>query len=249
MKRNDFEVEICANSIASVIEAEKGGADRVELCDNICEGGTTPSYGLISLAKEKCKIKVFVMIRPRSGDFVYNENEINIMLKDIKAAVNIGVDGFVIGCLNSSLAVDYDTCSRLIEAAKSLPITFHRAFDVTTDPFESLRVIESLGIDRILTSGQQNKAVDGIKLLTELQQYSPSFPKIMAGSGIDESNVEKIANLTGLKAFHVSLRTERKSISKTHNIQFNCSKDIPENIRKITSAERIKKFISILEEL
>ena len=251
MKRNDFEIEICANSIESVIEAEKGGANRVELCENICEGGTSPSFGLISLAKEKCDIDVFVLIRARGGNFVYSENEISIMLKDIKAAVNIGVDGIVIGCLNPDASIDYDNCCRLIEAAKGLPVTFHRAFDVTNNPFQALKLIKTMGIERVLTSGQQNKAIDGLDLISKLQQDSLGKLKIMAGSGIDESNIAEIANITKIKAFHASLRVEveNANIHTKNNILFNCTKDIPENTRKISSANRIQKLINNLEKL
>ncbi|NJO87904.1 MAG: copper homeostasis protein CutC [Chloroflexia bacterium] len=249
MKRNEFEIEICANSIESVIEAQNGGADRVELCESIEVGGTTPSFGLMSLVKEKSDIDVFALIRPRGGNFVYTKDEVSIMIRDIRAAISLGVDGVVIGCLLKNGNVDYDNCSRLIEVAKGLPINFHRAFDVARNPFEALEVIDSLGITRILTSGQENKAFDGVDLLSQLQQAAPTNLKIMAGSGIDETNIVQIAKKTGITAFHASLRVEIQDThtSNEYKVKFNSTNEIPENSRKITSANRVRNLIKTLE--
>lgn len=249
MKRKNFEIEICSDSIESVIEAEKGGADRVELCESIHVGGTTPSFGLMQMAKEKSNIDVFALIRPRAGSFVYSNDEVSIMIKDIKAALNVGVDGIVIGCLNLDGSIDEDNCSRLIEAAKGLPITFHRAFDVAENPMKALKTINSMGVTRILTSGKENKAIDGIELLAELVKAAPKKLKIMAGGGIDEFNVEKIAQEAGVKVFHGSLRVEKLDYNAFHDlkVRFNSTKDIPENRRKITSADRVRNLIKTLE--
>lgn len=232
MNRKDFEIEICAGNIESVLTSDMGGADRVELCENLFEGGTTPSLGSIVLSKEKCSLDVFVIIRPREGDFVYSEIEFEVMLKDIQSAVEIGADGIVIGCLKPDGTVDFEMCSRLIEAAKGLPVTFHRAFDLTPDPFEALDTIKSLGVNRILTSGQKNKAVDGIELIRELQENAGTNLKIMPGSGIDESNILKIASKTGVNSFHASLR-----------------EDVETKNFKITNASRVKALIKKIEEL
>lgn len=249
MKRNEFEIEICTDSIESVIEAEIGGADRVELCEAIHIGGTTPSLGLMQLAKEKTNFDVFALIRPRGGNFVYSDDEVSIMIRDIKAAVSLGIDGIVIGCLKMDGSTDYDKCSLLIDAAKGLPVTFHRAFDVTKNPFEALDVINSLGVKRILTSGQENKAFEGIDLLSQIRQAAPTNLKIMAGSGVDETNIIQIAKKTGIKAFHASLRVERPDYKNLNEnkVKFNSTKDIPENSRKITSAYRVRNLIKSLE--
>ena len=251
MIRESFEIEICTDSIESVLEAEKGGADRVELCEAIHVGGTTPSLGLMKIAKEKSNLDVFALIRPRAGNFVYSNDEMAIMIEDIKAAVNIGIDGIVIGCLNIDGSIDYDNCNRLIESGKGLPVTFHRAFDVCKNPFEALEVINSMGITRILTSGQENKAFDGLGLLSQLQKKAPENLKIMVGSGVDESNIKKIATETEIRAFHASLREEEDSQNNPviNKVQFNSTKDIPENIRKITSADRVSNLIEILESV
>ncbi len=249
VNRNNFEIEICTDSIESVLEAEKGGANRVELCEAIHVGGTTPSFGLMRLAKEKSNIDVFALIRPRAGNFVYTEDEMAIMIEDIKAAVSLKIDGLVIGCLKPDGTVDYDNCCRLIEAAKGLPVTFHRAFDVCKKPFEAMEVIHSMGIKRILTSGQQNKAVNGVDLLYNLQKKAPENLKIMAGSGIDESNIQLIAEKTGVTCFHASLRVEKADSNTFYNnkVYFNSTKEIPEQGRKITSADRVINLIKILE--
>lgn len=249
MNRTNFEIEICTDSIESVFEAEKGGANRVELCEAIHVGGTTPSFGLMRLAKEKTNIDVFALIRPRGGNFVFSEDEMAIMIEDIKAAVSIKIDGLVIGCLKTDGSIDYENCCRLIEAAKGLPITFHRAFDVCKNPFKALETIHSMGIKRILTSGQQNKAIDGVDLLYNLQKNATENLKIMAGSGIDESNIQLIAEKTGVTSFHASLRIEIADSKTFYNnkVYFNSTKEIPENGRKITSADRVSNLIKILE--
>jgi copper homeostasis protein len=232
LNRKGFEIEICAGNIESVLAADIGGADRVELCENLSEGGTTPSYGSMVLSKEKCSLDVFVIIRPRGGDFVYSEIEFEVMQKDIQSAVEIGADGIVIGCLKPNGTVDLEMCSRLIEAASGLPVTFHRAFDVTPEPFEALETIKSLGVKRILTSGQKNLAEEGLELIRNLQEMAGTKLRIMAGSGVDESNIQKIAIRSGINTFHASLR---------ENVEIK-------NF-KISSAQRVKALIKKIEEL
>src|SRR5690554_5337512 len=153
----NYKLEICANSVDSCLEAQKGGAHRVELCAGIPEGGTTPSYGDMALARELLDIKLNVIIRPRGGDFLYSDLEHRIILKDIEIARELGVDGVVIGCLTADGQVDMDRNRELMDAAGNMSVTFHRAFDMCRDPFESLERIISLGCDRILTSGQMPK--------------------------------------------------------------------------------------------
>lgn len=248
MKRQEFEIEVCANSVLSAIAAEKGGADRVELCDNLYEGGTTPSAAMIFQAKQQTSIDLFPIIRPRGGDFFYSEMEMQIMLKDMEIARQMGADGFVIGCLSTDGKVDYEKCARLIDAAKGLPITFHRAFDLCVDAFEALDVIKELGVQRILTSGQKNKAMDGVSMITDLVKAAGSDLSIMAGSGVNEENVLDIARQTQARAFHVSLREshESKMIFRRENVFMGGLKEIPEYANKYTDAERIKALIKLL---
>ena len=245
MKRSDFEIEICANSIQSVIAAAEGGADRVELCDNLYEGGTTPSIGLQTIAKESALLKIYPIIRPRGGDFLYSEDEIKLMIYDISELGKVGADGFVIGCLTADGKVDYENISRLIEACKGKPVTFHRAFDMTNNPFESLETCKKLGISRILTSGQKNKAVDGIPILKELVNLAGDNIKIMAGSGIDENNIVEIAKKTNVRSFHLSARNyvESRMIFRRSDIYMGGLKEIPEFGNKFSDLKRIKPII------
>lgn len=202
----NYRLEICANSVASSLEAQKGGAHRVELCAAIPEGGTTPSYGDIALARELLEIQLNVIIRPRGGDFLYSSLEQKIMLKDIEIARRLGSDGVVIGCLTARGEVDLQRNRELIDAAEGLSVTFHRAFDMCRDPFESLERIISLGCDRILTSGQQPRAEQGIALLKRLVEKAGERIIIMPGSGVSAENIARIALETGAREFHLSAR-------------------------------------------
>ena len=162
-------IEICANSAQSCVEAEAGGAKRVELCAGIPEGGTTPSYGEIRMAQRlTSKIDINVIIRPRGGDFLYTEAEIDAMLLDIEVCRQLGVHGVVFGCLTKEGNIDVPLMRRLMDAAKPLSVTCHRAFDVCRDPFRAMEELIGLGCDRILTSGQQPDAVKGIPLIKQL---------------------------------------------------------------------------------
>ena len=158
MKREDFKIEVCANSVESVEAAVRAGADRVELCAGMPEGGTTPSWGTIRLARERMDAGLHVIIRPRGGDFLYSDLECEVMLRDIEEARRIGVDGLVFGCLTADGQVDVKRMKDLMAAAGGLPVTFHRAFDMCCDPLQALRDVRALGCRRILTSGQEATA-------------------------------------------------------------------------------------------
>ena len=201
-------IEICANSAQSCVEAELGGASRVELCAGIPEGGTTPSYGEIKTAQTlTSRIDINVIIRPRGGDFLYTEAEINAMLLDIELCKQLGVHGVVFGCLTQEGDIDVPLMRRLIEAAKPLSVTCHRAFDVCRDPYEALEQLIELGCDRILTSGQESDAVKGIPLIAELVRQAKGRIIIMPGCGVRENNIGLIEAETGAKEFHTSARS------------------------------------------
>ena len=201
-------IEICANSAQSCKEAEDGGAKRVELCAGIPEGGTTPSYGEIRMAqKMTSKIDINVIIRPRGGDFLYTQAEIEAMLLDIEMCKQLHVHGVVFGCLTKEGDIDIPLMKKLIEAAKPLSVTCHRAFDVCRDPFMALEQLIELGCDRILTSGQQPDAVKGISLLAELVKRAAGRIIIMPGCGVRENNIEQIEAETGATEFHTSARS------------------------------------------
>lgn len=201
-------IEICANSAMSCLEAEKGGAARVELCAGIPEGGTTPSYGEIRAAIDITEsIDINIIIRPRGGDFLYTEDEVRSMLYDIEMAKELGVHGVVFGCLTADGEIDMVLLKKLMKAAVPLSVTFHRAFDVCRDPYKALEQLIEVGCHRILTSGQQENAVQGIPLIAELVKQAAGRIIIMPGSGVREHNIEQIEKETGAIEFHSSARS------------------------------------------
>jgi copper homeostasis protein len=206
-----YKFEICANSVASCIAAQEGGADRVELCAGIPEGGTTPSYGMIRNARESISIALNVIIRPRGGDFLYSESEIKEMIYDIHVAKELGADGLVFGCLSPDGNVDMNAMKTLMDAAGDTPVTFHRAFDHTIDPFKALEDIISLGCVRILTSGCKPTALEGADLLAQLVDKAGERLIIMPGCGVRENNIAEIARLSGAREFHFSARESVES--------------------------------------
>jgi copper homeostasis protein len=196
-------VEICAFSLESCLIAQRAGANRIELCGGMFEGGTTPSAGLIRMATQSIKIPIYVMIRPRGGDFCYSETEFEVMKTDILLAKNLGTNGLVFGILNPDGTVDSGRNKELIELAKPLGVTFHRAFDVSREPFEALESIIECGFERILTSGQKNTAIEGKGLLAELVKKANHRIEIMAGSGVNAQNAVKLWQ-TGIDAIHLT---------------------------------------------
>ncbi len=204
-------IEACVNSAVSAIEAQKGGAGRVELCENLHDGGTTPSAGSIRLARNKLQIDLFVMIRPRGGDFLYSTEEFEIMKEDIRVAKNLGADGVVFGILLPGGALDVKRMRVLIEMARPMGVTCHRAFDMTADPFQAMEDLIGLGVDRILTSGQQPTAQQGAPLIRDLINKSAGRIIIMPGSGIKEPNAAAVIESTGAKEIHIHLEKIRKS--------------------------------------
>lgn len=246
-----FILEICANSVESAIVAQTGGAQRVELCENIIEGGTTPSYGAIQQARKELLIDLNIIIRPRGGDFLYSEREFEIMCNDIKIAKDLGVDGVVFGCLLPDGSVDVLRTKQLVALSKPMKVTFHRAFDVSTNPFKSLEDIIECGCSRILTSGQQNKAIAGTELIKNLIAKANERIIIMPGSGIDESNIEEIYHKTGAIEFHASLRKVIKSKMgyKKEGVSMGGSSTLSEFENLITDPERVKKTMEILNNL
>jgi copper homeostasis protein len=211
-------IEICANSAQSCVEAEVGGARRVELCAAIPEGGATPSYGEIKTARALASvIDINVIIRPRGGDFLYTPAEVQSMLYDIDMARQLGAQGVVFGCLTKEGDVDVKLLHRLVAAAGPLSVTFHRAFDVCRDPFTALEQIIDAGCDRILTSGQQPDAVKGIPLIAELVKRAGDRIIVMPGCGVREGNIARIEAETGAREFHTSARSVLHSAMEYRN--------------------------------
>lgn len=246
----EYKVEICANSVRSCLEAQKGGAYRVELCAGIPEGGTTPSYGEIAVARELLDIKLNIIVRPRGGDFLFSEVEHRTMLRDIVMAKKIGVDGVVIGCLKPDGTIDMERNKELVDAAEGMSVTFHRAFDMCKDPFESLEQIIELGCDRLLTSGQQPTAIEGIALLTQLVAKADNRIIIMPGSGVNEDNIATLAKETKAKEFHFSAREAISSKMEYRNPDLKMGGavvEIDEYSNNVTAAEKVRRTIDQLK--
>lgn len=200
-----LKIEVCCADLQSVQAAVEGGAHRVELCQALEVDGLTPSEAMMESAIDM-GIPVQVLIRPRNGNFVYDKNEVQSMIKDIRLAKRLGANGVVIGALTPDGNVDAETVSRLIDEAENLSITFHRAFDVCTKPFDALEQIISLGCHRLLTSGQAPTAEQGIPLLRKLVEQSADRIIIMPGAGINPQNAHRILSETGANEIHGSLR-------------------------------------------
>lgn len=243
---NRYRFEICANSVASCIAAQEGGADRVELCAGIPEGGTTPSYGMIKTARESITIGLNVIIRPRGGDFLYSKEEILEMVYDIRMARELGADGLVFGCLRPDGSVDKDAVKVLMEAAGDTPVTFHRAFDHSHDPFQAMEDIGELGCARILTSGCRPTALEGAPLLRRLVEKAGDKIIIMPGCGVREGNIAEIARLTGAREFHFSARepVESGMIFRNPDVAMGNEDDPYGTVR--TTARRVAATIAHL---
>lgn len=241
-----YRFEICTNSVESCLAAQEGGAQRVELCAGIPEGGTTPSWGEIATARELLQIKLHVIIRPRGGDFLYSPVELSTMVKDIEAARQLRADGVVFGCLTADGEIDLDAMKTLMKAAEGLSVTFHRAFDVCKQPQQALEQLIALGCERILTSGQQATAEQGIPLLKELHQQAAGRIILLAGCGVNEGNIARIASETGIREFHFSARECVKSGMRYKNegVSMGGTVRIDEYERNVTTAERVRKTIS-----
>lgn len=200
-------LEICCASLTSALHAQKGGADRIELCANLEHGGTTPSAATIKLAKQHLQIPVFVLIRPRKADFFYNNLEMSVMLEDIRLAKSLGADGIVSGALTQTGEIDLAKTQQLLKATHPLPFTFHRAFDMCENPFLALEQLITLGVPSILTSGCQPTAIAGKATIEKLVQQANNRIEIMAGSGIRPENVHLLTQIEGLDAIHASAKT------------------------------------------
>jgi copper homeostasis protein len=199
-------LEIAANSLASALVAQDAGAHRIELCASLGEGGLTPTYATVALARDRLRIPVYVLIRPRAGDFLYDEFELETMVGDIEQCVRLGCDGVVAGALDADGHVDQAHCRALIAAAGRLGVTFHRAFDMTCDPKRALEDIVNLGCERVLTSGQRPTALEGATLIRALVQQAGKRIVVMPGAGIDSTNIGELRAKTGATEFHASAK-------------------------------------------
>lgn len=235
-------LEICVDSIASALAAQDGGAHRVELCASLFEGGLTPSAATIEVARHQLTIDLMVMIRPRGGDFLYSDLEFCIMQRDTEIAKERGANGIVIGLLTAEGKVDMPRTQRLIELARPMSVTFHRAFDMVPDPQVALETLVDLGVDRVLTSGLEPTALEGAETIAQLVQHADGRIIIMAGGGIHERNVARIVRQTGVSEVHMSGRSAMPSQMRYHNSRINLGGALhpPEYIHQTTSATRVR---------
>jgi copper homeostasis protein len=241
-------VEVCVDSVESAIAAERGGADRVELCDNLLEGGTTPSAGAIEIARKNLSVKLQVIIRPRGSDFCYSDIEFEVMKRDIAVAKNLGADGVVIGMLTEDGGVDIGRTKELIDAARPLSVTFHRAFDMTENPFQALEDLVSLGVDRILTSGQEPSVVEGIDLIADLVRRANDRIIIMPGGGLNARNVSKVIKETRAHEVHLTgfVNVESQMRHRNERVFMGGSLRPPEYARSVTDANKIAEIRQII---
>ena len=243
-------LEIVAYSYASAKAAAMGGADRIELCENTAEGGTTPSLGTIEAVRRIGGVKLHVMIRPRGGDFLYDKDEFAIMLRDTEVARKAGADGIVIGILKSDATVDVERCRQLVEAAGGMNVTFHRAFDWAIRPLEALEDILKTGCNRILTSGQKPNARAGAERIAELVKASRGRISIMAGGGVNESNVAEIIRLTGVTEVHGSLRGIQQSQMQIRppDVSLGAPPDWPADAIPVADTSRVRAIRNTLDK-
>ncbi len=194
--------EKCIGSYLEAIEAEELGAERVELCDNLYEGGTTPSYGTIKKVVEKLSIPVFVIIRPRGGDFFYNEDEIEIMKEDIRVCKSLGVSGVVIGALNTNKSINYDVIKDMVDLAKPMSVTFHKAIDELENPVIEVQKLAKIGVNRILTSGTKETALEGKDIINDMIKEAKDDIIIVVAGKVIKDNLEEISKLIPSKEYH-----------------------------------------------
>jgi copper homeostasis protein len=233
-----MKLEICANSYQSALNAQKAGAHRIELCSELSVGGITPSYGLIKQVIDTLSIAVFVLIRPRSGNFTYSEEEFDIMKHDIQLCKNLGCAGIVSGVLNKDNTIDIERTQELIELSKPLEFTFHRAFDCVENPQEALEQLINLGVERVLTSGLEASAEKGLELLKQLKEHVNGRITILPGSGINLQNA-KLFKDAGFLEIHLSASKVVKNNSKSSMF---------DEIQKESNIETIKIILKIIND-
>ncbi|NXT21363.1 CUTC protein, partial [Syrrhaptes paradoxus] len=271
-----FLMEVCVDSVESAVNAERGGktrgprgrgrwrglapagpvltclspgAGRIELCAGLVEGGTTPSMGLLQVVKQCVRVPVFVMIRPRGGDFLYSDREVEVMKADIRLAKLHGADGLVFGALTEDGRIDTELCTALLAVCRPLPVTFHRAFDMVHDPLVALETLISLGFERVLTSGCDSSALEGLSLIKRLAEQVSGF--IPPGGGITERNLQRILEGSTASEFHCSARSARDSGMKFRNpnVAMGASFSAPEYSIKVADVAKVRTLNAIAKNI
>jgi len=232
-------IEACVDTLTSAHNAEAGGADRIELCDNLGDAGTTPSHGTLRLAIEQLKLIVFPIIRPRGGGFVYDDNDVAVMRADLQHARDVGAPGAVIGAITPEGDVHEAVTAALRADAPDMQLTFHRAFDVCRDPHSALETLIRLGINRVLTSGQAEDAWEGREVIAALVKQAAGRITVLAGGGVNEENAAELVRVTGVTELHVRGATLRGDAGPRRNISFRKALPKDELARGVTDAGRI----------
>ena len=230
-------LEVCIDCIESALAAQTGGAHRLEVCNSLAVGGTTPSHGLVERCLELTELPVMAMIRPHDGGFVYSDEEFATMLADIRAFQRLGVQGVVFGALREDGSLDLERCQRLVDAARPLQVTFHRAFDVVANPDRAFTELAELGIERLLTSGGAQNAMEGVPLIKRLCRRGGV--SIIAAAGINAGNVREIVDETGVLEVHASASRPREFISGSASVAFGSGS-------RVTSAALVAELVRAL---
>ncbi len=248
MKRPDIKIEICLDSVESVIQAEQGGADRVEFCSDLFEGGLTPTLGAFKVAQSRTNITKNVMIRPRGGDFCYSDLEFEAMIHDARIFTEAGADALVFGILTPEGTVDKKRCRILLEEVRPPETTFHRAFDMTRDPYQAMRDLIELGFTRVLTSGLEPSVPEGMDLLADLIKEFGRDIIIMPGAGINERNFERIHSFLNASEYHMMLHEESEGAMtyRPSHIFMGGMLRQPEFTCQHTSRERVSSAVSAI---
>lgn len=239
-----YVLEIAVFNFTSALIAAGSGADRVELCENGAEGGTTPSYGTLKMVKEKIGIPVFPIIRARGGDFLFNDEEFEVMVRDIKLCRELGFEGLVTGMLSAGGSIDTERTKRLVELAYPMEVTFHRAFDRAKEPLQALEDVITCGCQRILTSGQVPNAFDGKQLIKQLVEQADGRIIIMPGSGVRSGNIAELAQFTGAVELHSSARKQQPSAMEY--MQYSMQEDLTTVIADAGEVVKMKEALSNL---
>jgi len=243
-------VEACVDSIESALAAAAGGAHRIELCANLVEGGTTPSAGTLALCRMRLRIPIFVLVRPRGGDFLYSAAELAVMLEDIRRAKDAGAHGVVVGMLQADGAIDVERTRQLIAAARPLQVTFHRAFDVCRDAGEALETLIGLGVERVLSSGQAATAPQGADVIARLVRRAAGRIGVLPGGGITADNVEALVRNTGVAEVHLTGAVTRRSDMAFRAPQVEIGNVAPRGAYEwsVTDPEQIRRVVESLGE-
>ena len=241
-------IEACVDAIDAALEAERGGAGRLELCGELLQGGVTPSAGLIGAVRDRVKIPLFVLIRPRTGDFLYTLDERDVMLRDIALAKSLGADGVVIGALTADGDVDVETTRALLDAARPMQVTFHRAFDFARDQDVATEALLRLGIDRVLTSGGAPSALEGVGALKHLVERAGDDMTILAGGSITASNVAEVVRLSGVREVHLraAVRVESAMAHRRGGVTLARPQAPSDYERVVASADEIRRVAAVL---